>query len=258
MLERLPAVVLSFAVLASFFWTGGASAREFATLRVPAFSYVQAQLGCLAEMCVESDVGNGDALNYVGCINQCEAVTASSYMSNPWSANGDANWFYGDYFLPNTHLFAEGERLSEGQFVVSGEHLRVEGGALELAVLRYSGGPSELEDQHIGSVDDMVDLGLIAPEDILFVKSDFAATHDDPKDVGSPSSFSFEVAVTGIPDAEIAVFVSGVGVERPNCSPNCADPVPAMGPLAAVVLTLSLLVLSYRQLSRRRSANTGA
>jgi hypothetical protein len=128
-------------------------------------------------------------------------------------------------------LSADGERRSPDVFVVSGSYKRPLGASLELGVVRYAGDPADLDGKQFISVYDLVALGLIEPSDILLVKTDFSAD----------GSYSVDVAVTGLTDEQIAVFVAGVGTATLVC-------VPATGPLAAGALALALMAATYRRL----------
>lgn len=236
-----PVAACAVALLAGLVPGIHAANREFSMFKTPQYGYCQARLDCEPGSTACDKTGLSVSCS-VDCHNNCEGVGNFTSALGPWTFHSQTYWSFGDYLQSVTEIGVQGQRLSDESFAVSGSYSRPPGGALELAVVRYPALASDLDGLKFGSVYDLVNLGVIEPEDVLFVENDFVTT-GDPDD-GMALPYYFEVDVTGLPDDQIAVLASGIGIEMPFCEPLC---VPALGPLAAVVLGLSLIALSWRR-----------
>jgi hypothetical protein len=201
---------------------------EWNTAGSPGFTYCLAVVNCAPgeHMCTDSALGIATDC-YAVCGAQplgigpgfCIGVTDAEAHTD-WQILGGGNNESLGYFL----LSAQGTLETPELFTISSTSNHDGGGdvEMELSVFRYAGDPSAFDGVQVLSVNELVDLGLIARDDILFVT-------DLPDGL---QHLSFDVDVTGVPANEIVLF--GVGRED-------FTGVPALGVWGGVALVLTLL-----------------
>lgn len=235
----LPAAVIAVALLTST--VVGAQTAQFNRwngLTSSAFTQGRVQVNAPYQPpCDEDDFAvmgdiNVHCVNYDSdtCLGYSTHVNAAfDSVLDVWRLNGLAGYLPppGGDTEEAALLGLIGRRMTVSTFAVEGYFYVFATppiGAAEVAVIRYSGDPTAFDGVAAGSVHDLVDLGLIAPGDILY-------------EVGfdAYAEFQFEVDVTGLDDDEIVIFGTVAGP-----IPPCQD-VPATTGVAAMLLLLILL-----------------
>jgi hypothetical protein len=197
--------------------TGTVARAEWNSASSTTFTLCSVAATCLgAPLCSGSTLGIGE-----GCYEICgDSVpgTECGATSHTWSEIG---WYttgggfagnggtYDDLLPPtNSDLTVSGNRLSDELFVVDVLHQTSGEGFFraEVSLVRFDGDPLAFSGLHVTGVDQLVTLGLIGENDILF----FA----EAADFTTPSQF--EVDVTGLPDEELVLFVIEEGISIPT------------------------------------------
>ena len=189
--------------------------------------------GCRAECSAQDGPAN------------CYADVNSCSLSEVWDITSLLFLFLsgGDIIGVNAGYSATGRRISPDLMQLSGQidvsavdsSTSLIGGVLELAVFRYSGAPGDFDGVLVERVDQLVALGLIDADDILFVET-FAYTSSD-----FVLPFEFGVNVSGVPSDEIVLFASEAGVTL----------VPAHSGLGLLLLTVLMLAAATFVLRKR-------
>lgn len=217
------------------------AAGEWNTAGSPAFTYCLAAVNCAPgdTLCVESDLGIASDCNALCGVQPledgafCIGVTDAS-ANTDWQILASGNQETLGSFL----LAAQGTLETANQFSISGTRNQSGAGQIEIevSVFRYAGDPTAFEGLRLASVYDLVDLGLVASDDVLLA-ADMVA--------GEPEDFDFDVDVTGVPADQIVLLGIGRDVFGP--------PVPALGAWDSVFLGLLLLGCLTFALRRRAS-----
>jgi hypothetical protein len=239
-----------FVVVASV--SAGESEQRWNSLSSPAFTQCLARTDCVEEPpCSESVVALLDDCSArcgspgAGGRDHCWTDTVSS---TTWTTTGFSSVGICPGWDTNvvSRLHVTGERLDEATF-----HLRAQADfflneQVEVAVFRFDGDPLVFDELEFSTAIDLVLLGIIQPDDILF-----QGTLAFP---GGPDELEENIDVTGIPDSEIVILASGTEPDF-SCS---SIPVPASSPVGMALVALLVAgtggwVLRRRSPSRSRS-----
>jgi hypothetical protein len=168
----------------------------------------------------------------------CAADVAANALDE-WMLYGFAGRYPTGGEVPSgTAVLAIAERVDADLFVVTGSASSVNAapGRAQVAVFRYFGDPTVFDGLEVESIEDVVDLGIIAADDVLAEQTI----------VEIYGEIELQVQVTGLADDEIVVFATGEGFP-------IAVPVPATSAAGAAAVLLILLGLGTWTVLRRRS-----
>lgn len=169
--------------------------------------------------CSDDAFGPGD-----GCFASCpESTDELPYCSGFLSANAteggswqvSSNFFLwgpdapGPGGIAGTGLSFSGSRISESSFRINGvlgaydtsDGSPIDRGIVEVALLRFSGDPTEFEDVYVESLAGLIAIGVVDPSDVLFSE---VVSYS----VGPSLNVEYDVDVAGVPDEEIVLFVA--------------------------------------------------
>ncbi|RKZ08169.1 hypothetical protein DRQ32_09365 [bacterium] len=221
------------------------------TFASPSFASCGVRVECSPGTCSDDvfEIGSGcsASCSATGGPAVCNAQINANTSPEIWALDSFLTLYLeGDTFNVQASFDATGERLSPDLLQLSGRidiyisnsSASLLGGVLELAVFRYSGAPGDLEGVQVESVNQLVAMGLIDADDILFIETFPYAMSE----LHLP--FSYGVDVSGIPSDEIVVFASESGVTL----------VPAISGLGLLVLTILMLAAATYTLGKRRQA----
>lgn len=218
------------------------AAGEWNTAGSPAFTYCLAAVNCEPgdTLCVESDLGIASDCNALCGVQPfegepfCIGVT-DAIAETDWRILASGNQETLGSFL----LAAQGTLETPDLFSISGTRNQSGAGEIEIeiSVFRYAGDPTAFDGLRLATVYDLVDLGLVALDDVLLA-ADMVA--------GEPEDFDYNVDVTGVPADQIVLLGIGRDVFGP--------PVPALGAWGSVFLGLLLLGCFTFALRRRASS----
>jgi hypothetical protein len=213
------------------------SGQSWTAMTTTSFAYCLASSHCDpgGSGCIDEEHSDGGCTSFCSEEgNRCApGATASTFV---WSVSGRVSLNIPDV-PPSTSLAASGEPVSETEFVVTGGFGSFGfPGIAQLAVLRYAGDVTGILGQGIRDVSDLIDAGLIQPDDVLLVE-EFSGSGDDQ----SFLDFEFTVDTTGVPVDEILLFATGSNPTE----------VPALSGYGFAVLILSVLVASAWLIRRR-------
>jgi len=222
--------------------TAGAteSRAEWNGLATPEYTYCYVKDVCTGfcedwELALQAD-----------CSKECDVIgenpsipcgtggTTTVSASRDWSVTGKDLGSGSDLFY--IELSADGERIDSDTFRVQGTRSQLGAAASEVAVFRFAGDPAVFDGLPRISVSELVEMDIIADDDILLAESD----------VGNP--FLFDVDVAGLANEQIVLMVTAEAIS--------ASDVPATGPLGVAGLALIALSLSTVALLRRRRGST--
>ena len=232
--------LLAFPILATLVAHAPAGASgEWTTMASPTFTFCLARVDCTNETpCLNIDFNlPAEDCSFTICVGSGDFPCISVSDAHPaWHVFGHGEVAIPDV-PPGTSLSADGELDEADQLTVSGSFFTQLCflGTAELAVLRYFGDPSVFRGLDVGELSELIDLGLIEPEDVLLFEK-FGG--QDPE-----VNFSFEVDIAGLPPEEIVVFTSGSGREGLQ--------VPGLSEVGKLGLVVMLLAAAAVVLLRR-------
>jgi MYXO-CTERM domain-containing protein len=149
----------------------------------------------------------------VGEVRHCSGFSSVETLADTWAISSQL-FFWGPPFIPpagaaTTGLTVEATRVSPQLLDLQGlidsgvydPSAELDPGPVEVSVFRFSGDPTVFEGVDVVGVDELVALGLIQADDVLFSEVLMYTA-------GDSVPFDFSVDVTGVPDDEIVVFAA--------------------------------------------------
>ena len=214
--------------------SAGEGLNRWSSMSSPGFTRCEAQTECPFEQPCDLEFLELGASCGALCQDEQTPGTpcvASSFAEIGWGINGAAGHFPcpGDTF-PGTDATVSGRRSSDGEFEITAfvKTTGVFPKIVEISLFRFAGDPFVFEGLDLTSVSELVDLGLIDQDDVLFVT-----------EIDGDGQLSETVDISGIPDDGLILFAAGDGPLRTDH--GC--PVPAMTPWGAAALFGALLLL---------------
>lgn len=233
--------------------SSGAIHAGFFGLQADAFSFCSSSAYCLEERkCIDQELEfGGFCWTYCGAgasspYHTCQEV--DSYAGYPWGSGGRSGWREDDMGLSEVSVDVQ-VVSSPGVLdlaIYSTRDYSTES-HIEVAVIRFAGDPNVFVDLEVVSTTELIDLGILDPGDVLFVKNDFP--------MGNYGT-DVQVDTTGVPPEEIVVFYGGEGEGNPDCNTpdDCFadDPdVPATSGAGLLVLVVALVTVTTVLVLRR-------
>jgi hypothetical protein len=202
---------------------------------------------CAGPECVETELIIGDSCG-VSCSSSGCTSSIVALVDPPnydfVVAGGTGFTGGGCKFCPAAEGLVRGRILTPGTLTLTyRQTVSAYGGPpprLHVGVFHYHGDPRALDGLDADTVSDLVTLGLIGPEDILYSASP----------IGEFGVIEVTIDIAGIPESEIVVFGAGRGI----VADPCPSEVPATGPWGALVLAgaLAAALAAARAAARRR------
>jgi hypothetical protein len=248
--NRRVVACLAFLMAAS----SGATHAGFFGLQADSFSFCSSSAYCLGERkCIDQELEfDGPCWTHCGAgaysPPSCQDVLAT--VDSPWGSGGESGWWEGDAGLTEVSVYVEAV-ATPGVLdltITTTRDYSTESHA-EVAVIRFAGDPGVFVDLEVVSTAELLDLGIVNPGDLLFVKNDFPMGY---------YTAEVQVDTTGVPPEEIVIFYGGEGVGNPACDTpdDCeADDtdVPATSRAGLLVLVVALVTVTTVLVLRRRT-----
>ena len=244
--SKLRYVLFAVAVCAMAIALHGVARADRWALACPSATFARCNAVCPGVSDPHTDkhwIGSSSVTCAVNSLPTCIADAWATADKN-WSVHGggSCDGTDGDYLIATVDsLYADGTRLSDSLFRVTGVAARSPLATHERSVLRYRLDIDELDTLSCNGAMGLVDLGVIAAEDILLLVADDSI----------PSSFSFDVNVAGLNDSSITIMQYGHGV-------SSGDPIPTLPEWGLIVLSMLLLITAVWWMRKRRESATPA